>query len=93
MCGLCVRWARGKGVLLPAREQEVLSPGQKQFGSSWNRVAVQTGASTREEAGANTNPPYDFHGGDKSPTLGSSFLVKSVLWVSCMVALPLIFWS
>ena len=49
MCGLCVRWARGKGVLLPAREQEVLSPGQKQFGSSWNRVAMQIGASTEKK--------------------------------------------
>lgn len=49
MCGFCVRWVRGKGVLLPAREQEVLSPGQKQFGGSWNRVAMQTGASTEKK--------------------------------------------
>lgn len=49
MCGLCVRWVRGKGVLLPAREQEVLSPGQKQFGSSWNHVAMQIAACTEKK--------------------------------------------
>lgn len=46
----------------------------------------------REEAGANTDPLYDFHGVEKSLTLGSSFLIQSLLWVSYMVALPLPFW-
>lgn len=59
MCGVCIRWVRGKGVLLP-REQEVLSPKLGSLAVQWNqkaRVPVQTRARTEKTAGGDTDPP------------------------------------